>query len=84
MSRALDERMRLEAEVQLRFEKEIDSVEVMVDGKELFVRKMNDIRNRTIQEREGLANDQRRYDNTRASLEQVVLLTETPGLGFRF
>ena len=27
-ARALDERMRIEAEVQLRFEKEIDSVEV--------------------------------------------------------
>eukprot|EP00283_Hemiselmis_rufescens_P010123 CAMPEP_0173431904 /NCGR_PEP_ID=MMETSP1357-20121228/9893_1 /TAXON_ID=77926 /ORGANISM="Hemiselmis rufescens, Strain PCC563" /LENGTH=804 /DNA_ID=CAMNT_0014396435 /DNA_START=167 /DNA_END=2577 /DNA_ORIENTATION=+ len=70
-ARALDERMRIEAEVQLRFEKEIDSVEVMVDGKEQFVRKMNEIRNRTLQEREGLLNDQKRFDDTRASLEQV-------------
>eukprot|EP00281_Chroomonas_sp_CCMP1168_P001031 CAMPEP_0206256554 /NCGR_PEP_ID=MMETSP0047_2-20121206/24839_1 /ASSEMBLY_ACC=CAM_ASM_000192 /TAXON_ID=195065 /ORGANISM="Chroomonas mesostigmatica_cf, Strain CCMP1168" /LENGTH=802 /DNA_ID=CAMNT_0053683021 /DNA_START=107 /DNA_END=2515 /DNA_ORIENTATION=+ len=72
-ARALDERMRIEADVQLRFEKEIDSVEVMVDGKEQFVRKMNDIRARTLQERDGLAADQKRYDNTRGSLEQVFL-----------
>ncbi len=40
-------------------------VQVMADGKEQFVRKMNEIRNRTLQERESLLADQKRYENTR-------------------
>ena len=39
----------------------------MVDGKEQFVRKMNDIRNRTLLESDGLKLDQRRYDTVATS-----------------
>mmetsp|Transcript_32992 Transcript_32992/g.78679 ORF Transcript_32992/g.78679 Transcript_32992/m.78679 type:complete len:823 (+) Transcript_32992:113-2581(+) len=76
-ARALDERMRLEVEVQTRTEREIDNVEVMVDGKEQFVRKMNDIRNRTLAEKEGLLNDQRRYDSMRGNLETMFVSKHT-------
>jgi len=70
-ARALDERMRIEVEVHMRTEREIDNVEVMVDAKELFVRKMNEIRNRTLAERDGLLSDQRRFDSTKATLENI-------------
>jgi len=70
-ARALDERMKLEVDAHMRGEREIDNVEVMVDGKEQFVRKMNDIRNRTLSERDGLLLDQRRYDQVRAKLDTM-------------
>ena len=43
----------------------------MVDAKELFVRKMNEIRNRTLAERDGLLSDQRRFDSTKSTLENM-------------
>ncbi|KAJ1479837.1 hypothetical protein T484DRAFT_1812823 [Baffinella frigidus] len=58
-------------EVHMRTEREIDNVEVMVDAKELFVRKMNEIRNRTLAERDGLLSDQRRFDSTKSTLENM-------------
>lgn len=70
-ARALDERMKLEVDAHMRAEREIDNVEVMVDGKEQFVRKMNDIRNRTLSERDGLLLDQRRYDQVRTKLDMM-------------
>ena len=70
-ARALDERMKLEVDSHMRAEREIDNVEVMVDGKEQFVRKMNDIRNRTLAERDGLLLDQRRYDQVRSKLDAI-------------
>jgi hypothetical protein len=119
-ARALDERMKLEVDSHMRGEREIDNVEVMVDGKEQvkrdvkrdlpynkrdllynkrdllytptvrrptntgrptntnmvhgtqqFVRKMNDIRNRTLAERDGLLLDQRRYDQVRVKLDTM-------------
>ena len=70
-ARALDERMKLEVDSHMRSEREIDNVEVMVDGKEQFVRKMNDIRNRTLSERDGLLLDQRRYDQVRTKLDMM-------------
>ena len=72
-ARALDERMKLEVDSHMRAEREIDNVEVMVDGKEQFVRKMNDIRNRTLAERDGLLLDQRRYDQVRSKLDAIFL-----------
>lgn len=70
-ARALDERMKLEVDSHMRAEREIDNVEIMVEGKEQFVRKMNDIRNRTLSERDGLVQDQRRYDQVRAKLDSM-------------
>jgi hypothetical protein len=77
-ARALDDTIRIENEVHIRTERDIDNVEVrsnatpndylwafnlgakqvMVDSKECFVRKMNDIRTRTLVERDGLTADQ--------------------------
>lgn len=77
-ARALDERMKLEVDAHMRSEREIDNVEVMVDGKEQFVRKMNDIRNRTLAERDGLLLDQRRYDQVVYAMQvHVYILTYT-------
>ena len=73
-ARALDERMKLEVDAHMRSEREIDNVEVMVDGKEQFVRKMNDIRNRTLAERDGLLLDQRRYDQVVYAMQVHVYI----------
>uniref|UniRef100_A0A7S0ETH0 Uncharacterized protein n=1 Tax=Hanusia phi TaxID=3032 RepID=A0A7S0ETH0_9CRYP len=70
-AQALDDTMKIEVEVQMRNEREIDSVEVMVDGKEQFIRKMNDVRNRTVAERDALQMDQKRNDQVRSNLDNM-------------
>ncbi|EKX34575.1 hypothetical protein GUITHDRAFT_147098 [Guillardia theta CCMP2712] len=70
-AQSLDDTMKVEVEVQMRNEREIDSVEVMVDGKEQFIRKMNDVRNRTLTERDALQMDQKRNDQVRSNLDNM-------------
>jgi hypothetical protein len=68
-ARALDERMRAEVESHMRSERMVDNV-TEVD-KEEFVARMNEVRQRTLSEHEGIVLDEERVDHVRQSLESL-------------
>ena len=68
-ARALDERMRAEVESHMRSERQVDNVPEV--DKEEFVARMNEVRQRTLSEHEGIVLDEERVDRVRQSLESL-------------
>jgi len=70
-TRALDVSMRAEVEALMRDEREVDSVEDLMVDKEEFVSKLSQIRQRTLDEQQGLELDQHRVEHVRCQLESL-------------
>eukprot|EP00802_Teleaulax_amphioxeia_P005712 Tamp_05716.p2 GENE.Tamp_05716~~Tamp_05716.p2 ORF type:complete len:464 (+),score=94.54 Tamp_05716:108-1394(+) len=68
-ARALDERMRAEVESRMRSERDVDNVPEV--DKEEFVTRMNDVRQRTLSEQEGIVLDEERVEHVRHRLESL-------------